>query len=94
MKELCKKADKEKAFVYRKKEEEEEEYVAIVWFYIQVDYPGVRTFSLDYAIDLDKNGAKNNDCRYGQRNEVKRGETGERLELLVISLTLIFHHDV
>lgn len=32
---------------------------------IQVDYSRVRTFSVDYAIDLDKNGAKNNDCRYG-----------------------------
>lgn len=42
---------------------------------IQVDYPRVRTFSVDYAIDLDKNGAKNNDCRYGQRNEVKRAKS-------------------
>lgn len=30
---------------------------------IQVDYSRIRTFSVDYAIDLDKNGAKNNDCR-------------------------------
>ncbi|OAD60611.1 hypothetical protein WN48_05128 [Eufriesea mexicana] len=39
---------------------------------IQVDYLRLRTFSVDYAIDLDKNGAKNNDCGYEYRNEVKR----------------------
>lgn len=57
---------------------------------IQVDYSRVRTFSVDYAIDLDKNGAKNNDCRYGIE---KRGETSQRSELLIIPVTLISHRD-
>lgn len=42
-----------------------------------------RTFPSNYAIDLDKNGVKNNDCRHGW----------ESVGLFVISLTLIFRPD-